>query len=248
MESNIRSSFIPKDAGNIGASIRTPNGSSGIFDLLVLVAVVFLVASVALGIGVFLYVEFLQTSLTSKKQQLARAQDAFEPTLIAELTRLDDRLKASQTLLDRHVAPSIVFDLLEQLTLETVSFSNFSFDATQAEGMKVTMQGVAQSVNSIALQADLIAKHQAFSSPIFSNINRDRDFVRFDLAVDVNPTAIRYVNILNQGAAAAAATLPQNFDFNNAGFGTVPADIRVPTETVESQDSTAPESIPNFAP
>ncbi len=84
------------------------------------------------------------------------------------------------------------------------------------------MKGIAGSVNSIALQADLFAKHQAFSNPIFSNINREKDGVHFDLVVDINPTNLRYVNLL-QGAAPAASAVP--------GFqqgGAAPDDSGVP--------------------
>lgn len=193
MESNIKASFIPKDAGSLG--VKKPSyGESGLMDIIVLLAVVVMVASVALGAGVFVYERYLEASLSSKKEQLTRAQGAFEPNLITELTRLDDRLKAAQEVLDRHVAPTIFFALLEQLTLETVSFKDLTYDGTQGEVVKVDMRGIAQSVNSIALQADTFGKHPAISSPIFSNIGRDREGVRFDVTATINPSALRYKN------------------------------------------------------
>ncbi|MBP9669248.1 MAG: hypothetical protein KBE09_03075 [Candidatus Pacebacteria bacterium] len=228
MESNIKSSFIPDDAARLGNSQRfTPGGGSGMFDLAALLSTVMLVASLALGVGVFLYVQFLQSSLASKREQLVRAQEAFEPTLIQELTRLDDRMQAAQEILNKHAAPSLIFTLLEQLTLETVSFKNFSYN-TQAEAPEVKLQGLAQSVNSIALQADLLGKHAAISSPIFSNITREAEGVRFDLAATVIPAAIRYANTLSGRA------LP--IDQAAQGQGTVP----VPQEPEEG--------VPLFAP
>lgn len=195
MESNIKSSFIPKSAPQIGTSIPRALGTNGFTDLVMLISTVLFVASIALAIAVFLYVSFLQTSLASKENQLKRAQDAFEPTLIAELTRLDDRMKAGEDLLEKHTATSIIFAVLEQLTLETISFRNFAFDAT-AEEPTIKMAGIARSVNSIALQADVFGKHTAVVSPIFSNIGRETGGVRFDFNAKINPSAIRYSNLV----------------------------------------------------
>lgn len=228
MESNIKSSFIPDDAARLGNTQRfASNGGGGLFDLTALLSTVLLVASLALGVGVFLYVQFLQSSLTSKRDQLVRAQEAFEPTLIQELTRLDDRMQAAQEILNKHAAPSLIFTLLEELTLETVSFKNFSY-STQGEAPEIKLQGLAQSVNSIALQADLLGKHTAISSPIFSNITREIEGVRFDLTATVIPAAIRYANTL-AGRAVPTEQLIQ-------GQGSVPA----PQE--------AEEGVPLFAP
>lgn len=226
MESNIKSSFIPKDTAQLTG--RAPAYSrSGLNDILVLLGIVLMVVSVALGAGVFLYAQFLESSLNSKKEQLERAQAAFEPNLIAELTRLDDRMKIGEDLLEKHTAPSILFALFEQLTLETVSFRDFQYDATQDEAINIKMRGLAQSVNSIALQADILGKHPAISSPLFTNIGREEAGVRFDLAATVKPSALRYTNLVS-GAAAGGAT----------------------TDTTGAQPTPSPEgsSVPLFAP
>ncbi len=208
MESNIKSSFIPDDAARLGNSQRfASGGGGGMFDLAALLSTVMLVASLALGVGVFLYVQFLQSSLSSKREQLVRAQEAFEPTLIQELTRLDDRMQAAQEILNKHAAPSLIFALLEELTLETVSFKNFSY-TTLSEAPEIKMQGLARSVNSIALQADLLGKHTAISSPIFSNITREAEGVKFDLTATVIPAAIRYANTLAGRAMPTEQIVP----------------------------------------
>lgn len=214
MESNIKSSFIPGDAGQLGRSTKNAisNGGGGLFDITALLATVLLVTSLALGVGVFLYVQLLQSSLSSKREQLVRAQEAFEPTLIQELTRLDDRMQAAQEILNKHRAPSLMFDFLEEITLGTVSYKNFSFTA-DSDVPEIKMQGVAQSVNSIALQADLLGKHTGVSSPIFSNITRDTDGVRFDLVATIIPASIRYINTLSARAPAGA---PQTQEQNPA--------------------------------
>lgn len=231
MESNIKSSFIPDDAAQLGRASKAAlsTGGGGLFDVTALLATVLLVTSLALGVGVFLYVQLLQSSLASKREQLVRAQEAFEPTLIQELTRLDDRMQAAQEVLNKHTAPSLMFDFLEEITLSTVSYKNFTFTA-EGDTPEIKMQGVAQSVNSIALQADLLGKHTGVSSPIFSNITRDTDGVRFDLVATVIPASIRYVNTLaTRTPPPGSQQPPQN-------------------QNPEPQPQEAEQGVPLFAP
>lgn len=193
MESGIKSSFIPRDA-SVPTPVRGVTTTS-LSDLLILLGIVFLVASIALAAGVFLYLQYLQTSSSSKRDQLERARAAFEPALIQELTRLDDRMQAADVILRGHIAPSIFFHLLEQLTLQTVSYQTLEFAAPDDQNMEVSFTGVAVSVNSIALQADYLGKSGIITSPIFSNIGRQPNGVRFDLEAKINPLALRYANL-----------------------------------------------------
>lgn len=206
METGIKSSFIPQDAATPRAiKSRSPTSFA---DLLILIAIVFLVASIALAAGVFLYLRFLQTSGASKLAQLERAKAAFEPSLIQELTRLDDRMQAADVVLRNHVAPSLFFHLLEQLTLQTVSFSTLDFQAADPQNMTIAMTGTAVSVNSIALQADYLSKSGTISSPIFSNIARQGDGVHFNLTAILNPLALRYANVAAGGQSIITPQAP----------------------------------------
>nr|AQQ74991.1 hypothetical protein [uncultured bacterium] len=189
METGIKSSFIPQSPV-MGASPRRRSGGGG-FDFFVLIGLVLFVASATLAAGVFLYVQFLQSSNASKLEQLERAKAAFEPALIRELTRLDDRMRAADEVLAKHVAPTALFALLEQLTLQTVAFSSFDF-TTGSEKTTLTMQGLARSVNSIALQADLLSRSGTIVSPIFSDINRQIGGVRFNFTANIRPEALNY--------------------------------------------------------
>ncbi len=173
-------------------SSRVPRARTTFADLLVLISVVLLIASIALAAGVFLYLQYLQNASASKLEQLRRAKEAFDPVLIQDLTRLDDRIRAADSLLSVHMAPSVIFHLLEQITLQTVSFKDFRFEAADSQSLKIEMQGVAESVNSIALQADHLSKSGAIVSPIFSNIDRKADGVHFSLTASLNPQPLKY--------------------------------------------------------
>ncbi len=199
VDTGIPSSFIPHDA-SAPPSARRSGG--GLNDLLLLCAIVLFVASIALAVGVFLYGQYLATESTAKLTQLERAKAAFQPALIQQLTRLDDRMHSADRVLSAHIAPSLFFQALEQATLQTVSFQTLDFQVADNQNLSIKMAGIAQSVNSIALQADLFSKNGVIMSPIFSNIARQPDGVHFNLSAIVNPTAIKYAA---QAAAGGAA-------------------------------------------
>lgn len=218
MESNIKSSFIPQ-APLSPVRNSAPRSSGGGFDLFVLLAVVLFVASATLGAGVFLYAQYLNSSAVSKLEQLERAKQAFEPSLINDLTRLDTRMRAADVILGSHVAPTTLFSLLQQLTLQTVAYSSFDFSLAE-DAYTLTMKGNAQSVNSVALQADLLSKSGVISNPIFSNIARQREGVDFDFTADVHPEALNYSRQLSP-VDTSGLDMPQGIPEESASpFGT----------------------------
>ncbi len=196
MDTPTQSSFIPQDAASLSSTSRV-RSQGGLSDLILLLTIVMFVASLALGGSVFLYDEYLKTSANSKREQLQRAKDAFEPSLIHTLTRLDDRMHVANELLAAHLAPTAFFTLLQQATLTTIQFKNLDLTAADPQRIEIKMSGVAQSVNSIALQADLFSKNGSITNPIFSDINRQADGVRFNLTALVNPQALNFVRLVN---------------------------------------------------
>lgn len=205
MESGIQSSFIPQDAGR-PTRVPRQEHSSGLSELGFLIGIVLFVASAALAGAVFLYEQYTLASSTSKSEQLQRAKEAFEPALIHELTRLDDRMRAADQVLSAHIAPLALFDVLQQTTLSTVSFKAMTLEVVDTQNISVKMAGVAQSVNSIALQADLFSKSGVVANPIFSDINRQIDGVHFNMSALVNPASVNYARLVN--SAGAGVTIP----------------------------------------
>ena len=172
-------------------------GGAGFSELLLLLSIVLVVASGALAGGVFIYKQYLQTATNSKKDQLQRAKDAFDPSLIQQLTRLDDRMHAGSTILSGHMAPTMFLDALAQATLTTVAFNSMNLESGDLQHINVKLSGVAQSVNSIALQQQVFGKNAVIANPIFSGIGRQPEGVHFDLSFVVNPKAINYNQMLS---------------------------------------------------
>ncbi|PIR82763.1 hypothetical protein COU20_00325 [Candidatus Kaiserbacteria bacterium CG10_big_fil_rev_8_21_14_0_10_59_10] len=230
MEAPIKSSFIPTEPVREIKQPRVARGG-GLTDLFVLASIVIFVGSVGLGIGMFLYLQYLTANTASKVEQLERAQQAFEPALIQELTRLHDRMQAANIVLGNHIAPSVFFRALEQLTLQTVSYSSLNFQANEIQNMTLEMDGLARSVNAIALQADLLSKSGIVSSPIFTNITRTAEGVQFDLSAVVNPASLRFIQVVRAGQFAAPASASQR----------APASSSQTTPASASQPASAPQ-------
>ena|SRR3569832_36225 len=245
MESGIQSSFIPHDAPITTLPRQgAPAMNRGLSELLLLLAIVLFVSSAALAAAVFLYDQYVQSSSASKLDQLKRAKAAFDPSLIQQLTRLDDRMNSAEQVLVGHVAPSALFDALQQSTLSTVSFSSLNLDIQDAQHMNLKMNGVAQSVNSVALQADLFAKSGIIESPIFSDITREADGVHFTVSAVLNPSMVSYEHLIAADAQAAQTTT--NTTQSSAPMQLAPA---VPTTqtgsttpATQTQSSGSPDS------
>ncbi|MBM3261373.1 hypothetical protein FJY93_03055 [Candidatus Kaiserbacteria bacterium] len=223
METGIQSSFIPKEAGKVSSAPRPISSGAGLPELLILASVILLIASAALAAGVFLYQQFLGGQITSKAAQLKRAEAAFEPALIQQLTRLDDRMNASEILLGGHLAPSIFFTSLDQATLTTVSFNDLTLNATDPRAISIKMSGIARSINSIALQADLFSKNSVIYDPIFAGIDHQPDGVRFSLTALVNTDALSYSQMINGVQQAAAPIVTEPVQVPSSPFTETPA-------------------------
>lgn len=175
-----------------------PSGGGGAGDIFILIAIVALAAALALAAGVFLYDRFLDANVQKKSEQLERARQAFEPVLIQELIRLDSRLQAADDVLARHLAPSELFNLLEELTLQSVEYDSMDYKVGDDDTIEVRMKGKARSVNGVALQASVFGQHNAVTNPIFSDLDLVSDGVTFEVTATVNPSALRYTTVFTQ--------------------------------------------------
>lgn len=195
IEKDFQTSFIPKKPlAEERISREKP------ISLLNVIATIIFFASLATG-GVFYFYKLsLKDSISKMSNDLERAQAAFEPTLINELETLDRRISASQEILDRHIAITPIMDELSSLTLKSVQFVDFTFEAGAANknSIAVSLKGKAKSYTAIALQAEELKKQKAFIDPIFSNLTLDtKGNVLFDLNFDIDPSFISYESTLS---------------------------------------------------
>ena len=206
MEIGVPTSFIPHDATTPTETRRGHGG--GILDLITLIAVVLFVASGVLAIGSFLYLQYLNNLSAQDQNEIKAAQAAFDPTLIQQLTRLDERMNSASTLLAAHMAPSAFFAALDQMTLSTVTFQGLTFSAGSPKGISLQMTGIARDVNAVALQADLFGKSGIITDAIFSGIDQQADGVHFSVSGYVNPASLSYETLVTGETPSGVNDLP----------------------------------------
>lgn len=195
MEAPIHSSFIPTpDAVPTARDIDYGKSAADIFVLLGLIA---LVIAGAVSAGVFLYQQFASTSLTTQKEQLALGQKSFSADAIDQLMRLDDRLRLAEGILASHTAPSVLFSILEETTLQSIQFTGLDYMQPTANDIKVVMKGRARTVNAIALQANMFSRHAAIKDPIFQINEFTKDGVTFTVSMMLNADAIRLERLIS---------------------------------------------------
>ncbi|MBI2618255.1 hypothetical protein HYW58_02270 [Candidatus Kaiserbacteria bacterium] len=194
MEPKFRTSFIPKKTLTtaIREGGRTRTSMSGVFSLLALIV---MLGAVTLSVGLFLYEQILESSINRKTETLQRAEAAFEPELIRELVRLDARLLAAKRILNQHIAPSAIFSVLEETTLQSVEFKSFSLTRVSSDKISIAMKGEADNFNGIALQADMFGRNKVIKEPIFSGLNLNSEGrAVFSVTAFIDPSLVSFVS------------------------------------------------------
>jgi hypothetical protein len=203
MEGNFQASFIPKKplVQTQGAQNHT---HVSIFSIL---SVLVFILSIAAAVGCFLWVRVLQDQVEDNKITLQTTRESFDPRLIDELKRVNTRIDVAKELMQKHLAISNFFDVIESFTLRSVRFKNFNYNFDpENNNIVLSMNGEAESFSAIALQSDVLGKTKALTNPILSNLALDeKGRVTFTLNATVAPSLLLYKDFV-QGAAPAAAT------------------------------------------
>lgn len=210
-------SFIPRKAAAAVQASAPRHAKRSVFALISVGALV--LALCAAG-STFIYQKVLVARLTKMNDDLVAARAAFEPSFIAELKRMNDRLEVAHTLLAGHRAVSPLFSLLEKETLGTVRFNTFSIAESTPDAKTLLMElgGEATSFNAVALQSDIFSKESIFQNPVFSDFNVDKSGnVQFRFSADIAPEFSLYRAHL---AARAAVPPPASAPVGGASAGT----------------------------
>ena len=189
-----KTSFIPKKP-LIRENIL---GQQKGVNLVLFVSIIIFFATTLIAGGVFLFGVLLTRQESSLTSSIERAREAIEPELVASLGRIDARIKAAKNILDNHTAISPIFDLLEQLTLSSVSFESLRY-VVESEG-KITLQlsGTARSYSSVALQSVLFGENRYIENPIFSNLQlNNQGSVSFNFSANINKRLVLFSNIIS---------------------------------------------------
>jgi hypothetical protein len=194
MEQNFQTSFIPKKP-MVEEKITTRRS----MGILVIISIFIFLTMVLVSGGAYFYKGVLTKNITKMKSDLELAKNRFEPSKIAQMKTLDKRLEASNEILSKHIIISPIFQALQEITLKTIRYTDFSYAFTGEGNNKilVKMKGQGIGYRSIALQADLFTENKNFIDPVFSGLTLDsKGNVIFDLEFFVDPSFVDYKQTL----------------------------------------------------
>lgn len=196
MEPKGKTSFIPKKPVNEKQGRDKPAALS----LIYIISLILFFLTLAGAGGVYFYKNHLQNQIDKKNKYLEESKEAFEISLLEKLQNLDKRLNAGDELLSGHLAPSVIFSVLEEHTLDTISFDNFEYDYDKKNNSyKLIMSGNAKDFNSVALQSDVFGELDFFRTPVFSNLGVNKEGkISFDFSSTLSGKFIKYKNALKR--------------------------------------------------
>ena len=200
MEPKYQTSFIPKKPLSI-----TGQSQPGGISLLFLVSIVIFLISLGLAGYVFLEKNLLITNITSDVTTIEQNKGGLtsDAVTIESLVQLNSRINVAKDLLSKHIIVSPIFDFLQQATLKSVRFKNFTFssggkDAAGANRVSVQMSGVATSWETVASQADEFGKpdwKKIITEPKVSNLSLNADgSISFLFSAYISPGFLVYGN------------------------------------------------------
>jgi hypothetical protein len=173
--------------------VQAPRRRRGRLNLLSVVALICFFGALMLSVGVFVLKQSHEQLLESKKQELAAKRSFYKQDDIDAIRALDDRMNAAEYLLDGHISPTVLLDVLERTTQEEIQYRTFEFARRPSGNVSVSMQGVAPRFNTIARQAQRYADESIFRHVIFSGLDKPSpQFVSFNVDADITKSAIAY--------------------------------------------------------
>ena len=201
MDPSVSSSFIPKKP------LTGERGHAGAYGFILLISIlVFIASGVAAG-GAFVYGRILEGSLESKKKSLEAAKGAYDPGVIEDLIRLDARINQGRALLGTHVAPSSIFALLSEQTLEDVRFGSFEYTIKEDASAFVSLKGEAKDFSTVALQSDQFGGSKMLRDVIFSDITIGPEGgVGFSVSATIEPANLLYSKYLGSSTVLPLPT------------------------------------------
>ncbi|HEY1037729.1 MAG TPA: hypothetical protein VGE62_04075 [Candidatus Paceibacterota bacterium] len=229
METKFQTSFIPKQPLNVDAPHRTSSAS-----IFFLISFIIFMASAASAGGVIIYGRIIEQNIKNGNEQLLINKNAFDPNTIKEITRLNDRINAANTLLKQHKGVSTVFQILSNTTLRNVRFTDFNYSSAD-DKITLSMRGTATGYDTVALQAKAFtdpALKNVFRSPIFGDLNLDQQGnVGFSFTTGVDPFLVDYYKLKREEYGLSGGTA-----------GTQPAVGQVQNQVNGFQQTGAPAS------
>ena len=196
MDNQIKTSFIPRKPIETTATFQNSAAmpkrvGRTIFSL---IATFIFIASLAGAGTVYMWQIKLKKDIVNQVEKMQEARKNFDEKFIQEASRLNLRIESAKSMLTNHVAPSSIYSLLEEYTLQTVSFAQFSFKDNQDGTIAVSGSGEALRYETIVLQSDAFGKSGYLRNVIFTNLRPDanNERVGFSFEATLDPKLVLY--------------------------------------------------------
>ncbi|MES2994629.1 MAG: hypothetical protein V4681_01150 [Patescibacteria group bacterium] len=181
----VPTSFVPKQP--VATTRRARSGVNVFMLVAMIVAGLALLASA----GIFGYLKFLESARDAKAEQLREAEASISRATVEEFLRLRNRFSSTGMLLDQHVALSQYFDVLETLTLQSVTFDSLKIATKEDRTATLEMTGSARNFNALAAQSSAFAAEKRIKRAIFSGIStQEKGLIDFTLSAELDPSVL----------------------------------------------------------
>lgn len=205
MDPKFQTSFIPKKPmipGSMGVPTKKPT------NILSTISIFLVVVTILLSAGAFLYEKKLVRDNEEKKQKIESEIKTFDPALTNQLTLLKSRVDAAKELLKNHLALTNFFNLLNENTVSTIQFKDFSYTGGPGKPLIVKLSGQAKSFNDLIFQSDTILANPNLKNVVFSGFDLDKNGnVIFMMDAEINQSYISYQKMLDGLASSVPETV-----------------------------------------
>jgi len=157
MEPQFKSSFIPKKdsvisaVGNVGVPYK--GSSTGILDKL---ATVLFVLSLVVWGGLFGYQKYVEADIVTLEQDIASARSLIDEDKVDLFVALGKQVRISKELLNQHISLVPLFEFMEEHTIPSVQYTEFSFSLGERGDIEVVATGRAQDFADVTRQEEVL--------------------------------------------------------------------------------------------
>lgn len=203
-------SFIPKEK----ESFELPSqGRSTALDPMVLIGITVFLAVLAVWTGVVLYGRYIEAETAVLERTLKQEERLLNEKVVEHLLATDRQFSAARRLVDRHLAPSRIFTILEDRTVDGLRYTSFSYEGAPDGGEAVvSLTGEAGSFSAVVEQSEVLERSPEITASEFSGLNRDRDSnnISFGLELSLPIGDFRYRDTLDESESGSetAASRP----------------------------------------
>lgn len=158
---NTPGSFIPKQHTTGTVAPKRAGRRIYIFSY---VAYVLFFGTLLSVVGIFVLDRQATQQLTAYTLQLDEARQNVSANRLEEVRALDQRIKTAETVLNWHVAPSRIFETLENVILESVQLTDFSYMRETGGDATISFTGQTGTFDALLFQRDIVNRSPLLAS------------------------------------------------------------------------------------